>query len=42
MPVVTVAEPMVGAWGTVAEVTELEAPEARPVPAALAAVTVNV
>ena len=37
-----VAVPMVGAPGTVAGVTELDAPEAGPVPTALMAATVKV
>lgn len=37
-----VAVPIVGAWGTVAGVTELEAAEAELVPLVLVAVTVNV
>ena len=42
MPEATVAEPMVGAWGTVAGVTLLDTPEEVLVPAALVATTVNV
>ncbi len=41
-PLPAVAVPMVGAPGTVAGVTELEALEAAPVPTALVAVTVKV
>ena len=41
-PLPGVAVPMVGAPGTVAGVTELEAAEAAPVPVPLVAVTVNV
>lgn len=42
VPLPEVAVPIVGAPGTVAGVTLLEAAEATPVPAKLVAVTVNV
>jgi hypothetical protein len=41
VPLATVAVPMVGAPGTVAGVTLLEAADAAPVPTALVAVTVK-
>jgi hypothetical protein len=41
-PLVAVAVPIVGAPGTVAGVTELEASEALPVPTPFVAVTVKV
>jgi hypothetical protein len=42
VPLPTVADPIVGAPGTVTGVTALEAPDAAPVPTPFAAVTVKV
>ena len=42
LPLPATTAPIVGAFGTVAGVTELESDEAAPVPTALVAVTVNV